>query len=208
MKEVWKQIEFNVNYQISNFGKIRSLPRIMYGGKNKKSSRYIKGTILMPQGRPYFHVKIGTKCYRIHQLVANYFIPNPENKPVINHKDGNKQNNHVQNLEWCTQKENAEHSVRIGLHRYGKLFGIEHGRSRPIYQYDINGKFIKKWNFLREADRTLNVSENQICRVCSTEKGSCGGSQWRYYYKLNIGKYVRKWKNRSGKGISNTLYNY
>lgn len=208
IKEEWKDvINYEKSYEVSNLGNVRSKSRFFTNKRGYK--RYIEGRVLKHIGESnwYKSVNLSRKTFRIHRLVAQAFIPNIENKPYINHIDGDKTNNNVKNLEWCTPKENSEHSVKTGLHKYGVLFGTKHGRSKSVFQYDLNGLFIKEFDFLREASIILKVSENQICRVCSTKKGSCGGFQWRYYKTDNIGKYERKWKNRNGEGISNTLYN-
>lgn len=84
---------------------------------NKHNNKQIK-----PQknGKGYLRVYIGKKGYFVHRLVAIAFIPNPENKPQVNHKDGNKLNNSVENLEWCTNQENRTHAIKNGLHRCGE----------------------------------------------------------------------------------------
>jgi hypothetical protein len=101
MKEIWKTIEGH-NYEVSNFGRIR----------NKKTKRISK--LEIHDGR-YYRVKLNNRNYKVHRLVALYFIPNPDNKPEINHKDGNKLNNCVDNLEWCTPEENMIHALEKGL---------------------------------------------------------------------------------------------
>lgn len=107
--EEWRNIEgYEGRYQVSNFGRIKSFTR----GKGKifkvKSS---------PNGYYLTHLTKNsqTKTFRVHRLVAQEFIPNPENKPFVNHKDGKKWNNLAENLEWVTQKENNIHAHKIGL---------------------------------------------------------------------------------------------
>ncbi|MBQ6004894.1 MAG: NUMOD4 motif-containing HNH endonuclease [Selenomonadaceae bacterium] len=122
--EEWRNItDDNVNYggkyQVSNFTRIRSL----YRGK----VRIIKPDIIHTGYLRVTLYKDGkTKSYYVHVLVAKAFIPNPENKPCVNHRDGNKQNNAIDNLEWVTQSENARHAYETGLRKSG----CEHGRAK------------------------------------------------------------------------------
>lgn len=115
MTEVWRDIEgYDGNYQVSNYGNVRSLDRIVHG----TNDYFQKGKILKKSndGR-YDFVKIsynGTqKNQYIHILVATYFVDNPNNYKCINHKDENKTNNHFDNLEWCTKKYNANYGKEI-----------------------------------------------------------------------------------------------
>lgn len=125
-EEIWKDIEETQGYyQISNYGRVKSVPRFH---KTKDTGYYSKEKILKPSmdNLGYLQVQIrkpegyntrnGYKTKRIHQLVAKAFIPNPNNYPVINHIDGNKSNNNVDNLEWCSHKYNVQHAFENGLH--------------------------------------------------------------------------------------------
>ena len=109
MNEEWRPIEgFNGDYLISNHGRVRSLKR--------NGDRVMPMTI---QRKGYYAVTFSHKskavCRKVHRLVAEAFIPNPKNLPQINHKDGDKLNNNVSNLEWCTAEDNVRHSWNTGL---------------------------------------------------------------------------------------------
>lgn len=123
--EEWKNIDNHPNYEISNTGKIRSLKNVI--GPTKVGRRH-KGSILntMFDQHKYLRIMINGKNYKIHRLVAQAFIPNHDNKPQINHKDGNRINNHVNNLEWCTNSENTNHAMKyLPRRRYNKKLTTE-----------------------------------------------------------------------------------
>lgn len=142
MNEVWKDVKGYENlYQISNLGRLKSLSK-----KGNYKNEYIRKTLTDIKGYSVCNL-VKDKKYkyvRIHRLVAQAFIPNLENKPQVNHKDGNKQNNCVNNLEWCTNSENQLHAIKMGLR---KNENISKGRKKEINQYDLNGNYITFFHF-------------------------------------------------------------
>lgn len=119
-EEIWKDIlGYEGIYQISNFGRVKSLERKVKGGMNNivtRKERILKKYISI-NGYNFIRLLKNKKYYNItiHRLVAKYFIDNPDNKPQINHKDGDKLNNNINNLEWVTAKENMRHAWDSGL---------------------------------------------------------------------------------------------
>lgn len=123
--EEWKNIKcYEGLYQVSNLGRIKSLSRTVHQ-YNYMAKKDIKITFKEKIRKPrmskdgYYIINLNKDgkmtTYRVHRLVGEQFIENKENKPYINHKDGNKLNNNVDNLEWCTAKENSIHGWKIGL---------------------------------------------------------------------------------------------
>lgn len=119
MSEIWKTLDRNSNYQVSTSGCVRSLDREVTDSLGR--TRKYLGTLLKPSKdeNGYLLVRISknghTKRVFVHRLVAEAFIENPDHKPTVNHIDGDKTNNSVDNLEWATYKENRDHAVRTGL---------------------------------------------------------------------------------------------
>ena len=171
MQEIWKSVpDTNDNYQVSNLGNVRSR-------HNKYTHKIDDYKLLKPYKtkKGYLSVKIKEhKTARpVHRLVAQAFIPNLENKPQVNHIDGSKENNNVNNLEWCTNQENCIHAVKMGL-------SSKNNKERPVIQYDLEGNFIKQWESIASAEKTLNISH--IYCVCNKTKyrHTAGGYKWEF----------------------------
>ena len=150
--EEWKNIDgLNGEYQISNKGNIKHNNRILKSHKDRDGYLIIN---------IYYDKRFNS--FKIHRLVAKTFIPNPNNLPQVNHIDCNKQNNNVENLEWCTLQDNISHAVRNKLLKnrdYSK-------RYKKVNQYDLNGNLIKTWNSIKEAGNELGICTSTITKVC------------------------------------------
>ena len=160
--EIWKEINIeNVDtsgYFISSLGRF----------KNKKG-------VIMADYKPhhsgYIHVRVNIQKYALHRLVALAFLENTDNKPFVNHIDGNKTNNHLDNLEWVTASENNSHAHEIGLTT---------GHTRKIIQYDLEMNQIKEFKKIKEASEVLNISLSCIKDVLNKKQKSSKGFIFRY----------------------------
>jgi hypothetical protein len=183
MKEIWKNIEgFEGRYEVSNYGRVRSMPRTIQklNRWGNKSEFQHTGKIMSPKVDKDGYLHIGLyrgntiKHYRVHRLVAEAFIPNPNNKPQVNHKDENPANNHVSNLDWCTILENA---------RYGtgnQRRGISNGK--PVDCFQLDGTYVCQFVSTAEAARQLGLNQSDITRVCTGARGrkQTGGYKFEY----------------------------
>ena len=179
-QEEWRDVEgYEGKYQVSNWGNVRSLNYNNMGfANNLKPNDKITGGYLCV----YLRKNNKTKQYKIHRLVAETFIPNFENKLCVNHIDGNKLNNNVDNLEWCTSSENNKHAYRCGLKKGTWLNkrGIQHPTSKSVAQYDKNGEFIKKYESITEASNETKIIKKAICNCLRKKSKTSGGYIWRY----------------------------
>ena len=162
---VWKTIDEFPNYLISNQGDV----------KNKRTE-YIKKPGVEKRGYVVFSMEKEGKLYlrTQHIMLARTFIPNPLNKPYVNHKDGNKQNNSIDNLEWVTARENFLHARRTGLHK-------SDGDKRTA-QYTLDGKLVAIYKSASEAARRLGIRRANISGVArgNTKSKTYKGFIWRY----------------------------
>ena len=197
--EIWKPVVgYEELYEVSNFGRVRSLDRI------DSNNHPLKGVILKPyiSNSGYLLVGLYKQQKRdrklLHRLVAEAFIPNPENKPEIDHINTIKTDNTVflnedgsidyekTNLRWTTRKENINNpltktKMRINARKPSKgKYGKKHHKSKPIIQYDKEGNFIKEWKCANDVERVLGISNKHIGSVCLGKRKSCGGYIWKY----------------------------
>ena len=152
--ELWKKITELPNYEISSHGSIRHI-------RNKKLLKIYKNN--------YYQVSITvqgkSKAFKIHRLVAKAFLLNVENKPYVNHKDGNKLNNNLSNLEWCTAKENTLHAIKAGLiDTSNNYLGKYNAKLNEKEVKEIRLRLIEKQK-QRDIAKQYNVSENVISTI-------------------------------------------
>lgn len=182
--EEWKDIEgfFKGYYQVSNMGRVRSLDREVISNKHG-GTRVLKGKIMKlseakgreVDGSKYLLVNLRregkNKVYQVHRLVAEAFLENKDDLPIVNHKDGNKSNNNVNNLEWCTYSHNNKHALENNLRK---------PRGRNIIQLTLDNKIINEFISVSEAARITSINRGNISHCLNGRNDTAGGYLWRY----------------------------
>lgn len=199
MVEEWRDIkDYEGLYQVSNTGKIKSLYR--------DTGKILTGEIIQ-KGKGYLRVELTqnkkVKRFLVHRLVAQAFIPNPENKPEVNHIDGNTLNNNASNLEWCTHRENINHAWETGLNENqreklrnmnplkARKYEFAEKRKKPIIQMDLDNNFIREFNSAQEATKYYGIKDlyKHISACCVGRRKTAYGYKWRYKGEMkNVGR--------------------
>lgn len=167
--EIWKPISgFEGLYEVSNLGRVKSYHK----DKNGHLMKFTKGT--WGYQLVGLHKDGKRKTVAVHRLVAEAFIPKIENKEVINHIDCDKTNNYVNNLEWTSQRENVQHSVKLGHYENS---GAE---NKPVLQIEIHGYFQNRFRSICEAARITGIPQQNISKCCNGKLESAGGYKWQF----------------------------
>ena len=176
--EEWKDIkDYEGLYQVSNEGRVKSIDRFV---ETFTGIRHYKEKIIIPNLKKdnYYEVSLYYKGKREHRrlnrLVADAFIPNPENKSVVGHYDCKRTNNKVENLYWCTQEENNKHPLTNERQKNNPK------KSKQVYQYSLNGELIAIWPSAKEVERKTEFKSNKISKCCNGKNKTHKGYKWSF----------------------------
>ena len=166
IKELWRDIvNYEGLYQVSSLGRVKSLK---FG--KERILRLIDG------GKGYLIVNLHkdgkAKNHYVHRLIAEAFIPNPDNLPEINHIDEDKTNNCVKNLEWCDRIYNNNYGTRN--------IKVSKSRSKPVLQLTLDGQLVREWPSTIEAEQQGGFQHSLISSCCSGKRNTHSGYVWKY----------------------------
>lgn len=168
INETWKSIEDFPKYQVSDQGRIKNIQtgRVFTGSKDAFGYMHVR--LVNPYG--------GITLKKVHRLVAEAFLPNPENKPLIDHIDGDKTNNALSNLRWFTYSENSK--AYEDSHK-GQRKTV--AKNRKIAQYNLDGELLAKYDSMKKASDTVGCGEFGIYSACNGKLRTASGFMWRFY---------------------------
>lgn len=181
--ENWRDVEgFEGKYAVSDLGRIKSLDRKVKHPTG--SMKQWRGRILKPSKNPhgYWMVSLGTHKMNVllHRLVAKAFIPNPENKPCVNHLDGDPANARADNLAWCTYSENERWSYDVLGKQPNRVFGLLPGNAKRVNELGDDGLVIRSFQSATHAARMYKTTQSRISSCCRGETQSCRKRRFVY----------------------------
>lgn len=193
--EIWRPIKgYEGLYEVSNYGNVRGVDR--YARGKLGSLRFVKGVMRKKQEthKGYFKVMLrnGEKyeSKQVHRLVAEAFIPNPRNLPQVNHKDTDKKNNKVENLEWITNYGNIQHAILNGCYKphnekqkqavMKNLHKGQEARKKEVARLNEEGKIMAIYKSITEASRRTRIDTSKISLCCKGKRKHAGGYRWKY----------------------------
>lgn len=176
MVEIWKAVVGHEGlYEVSNLGNVRRLPTegTVGTGNYARDGRILKSR---KNNKGYSLVDLWSNGKReqklVHRLVAEAFIPNPDNLPEVNHKDENPSNCCLNNLEWCTHLYNSRYGIRN--------IKIARANSKVVLQFDLEGRFVKKYPSTMDVQRETGIGNSRISECCRGKRKKAGGYIWEY----------------------------
>ena len=174
--EVWRPVrDFEGLYEVSNLARVRSVERYVQFGR---SQRFIESHVLTQQPMPTGYLTVSLKDKKrkvsrtVHRIVAEAFVPNPNNLKDVNHKDEDKTNNLPSNLEWCDRKYN----INYGTGKYRKTESYR----KPIEQLTIDGQHVAYFESARQAARVTDYKQSRLWEALSGKRQTAYGYRWRY----------------------------
>lgn len=189
-EEIWKDIPDYPNYQVSNYGNVRNLH--FFSHRKTKRDYGVRNLTLLKHNAGYYTVHLHKdgkmRTFLVHRLVAMCFIPNPENKPEIDHINTNRADNRVENLRWVTPQENLDNPISHkrmweGYRKKvpGMFVGGKSPLSKRVVQLDLYGRVIKVWDSVSDACREMKgIMPSGVSQACKGIIRKHGGYKWAY----------------------------
>lgn len=186
MKEVWKPIQgYEGLYEVSNIGRVKALPKVF---RNKLGYlNHFKEKFLSPvkDGKGYLMVWLflegkGRKMFKVHRLVASAFIPNPENKPQVDHINTKVYDNRVENLRWVTEKENSNNELTLIHNAAHAIKGANNKDAKRVNQYTMSGEFVKEWGCMTDIEREYGYNHSKVSMCCNGKRSHAYGYRWSF----------------------------